>query len=185
VEDSRLLFVTITDKLMVDDSLQLESKVSSIYRGPSLRAGFMAFTTEMHTIVILAQRGEKWSIRHKFKVPNLNIRKVCFYFPGINTSTTNRFKDKLFLLIHGDPSQSYHERAKDHDYSKYFGNDKVVSCPIPSSLLQEHNLYVYEYSIAELTTQVKPDGALLKNTFCLKNISFIKFSIWTNEHAHN
>jgi hypothetical protein len=51
-------------------------------------------------------------MRYKFTIPNLNIRKVCFYFPSINTSTTNAFKDKLFLLVHGDPSHIYQERYK-------------------------------------------------------------------------
>lgn len=61
----------------------------------------------MHSIVIMIQDNDKWSVRYKFKIPNLNIRKLCFYFPSINTSTTNAYKDKLFLLVYGEPSYIY------------------------------------------------------------------------------
>ena len=66
----------------------------------------------MHSIILLTEIYNRWSVRYKFKVPNLNIRKVCFYFPGINTSTVNKFKDKLFLLVHGEPSYLYSEKNK-------------------------------------------------------------------------
>jgi len=101
IEENRMYFATIGDKCNIEDSLKLESKIASIFRGPNLKTEYLAYITEMHSIVIMIQNHGKWAVRHKFKIPNLNIRKLCFYFPSINTSTTNAFKDKLFLLVHG------------------------------------------------------------------------------------
>jgi hypothetical protein len=68
----------------------------------SIRCQFMAFITELHNIIILVKVEEKWHICHRFQIPNLFVRKLCFVYPGVNTSTVNKFKDKLFLLIYGD-----------------------------------------------------------------------------------
>lgn len=56
----------------------------------------------MHTVIILVKSNEKWRISNRFQIPNLLIRKLCFFYPSVNTSTKNKFKDKLFLLIHGE-----------------------------------------------------------------------------------
>lgn len=65
--------------------------------------------------------------------------------------------------------------------SRYFSNDDYKnSFAIPSELLKDTNLYVYEYSIRELLGQMKSQGNMVKNTFCLKNVGTIKYSIWTN-----
>ena len=69
----------------------------------------------------MMQQGQKWSIKYKFAIPNLNIKKACFYFPAASTSTTNKFKDKMFLLVNGENFTPYSEKNKDpNNYSKYY-----------------------------------------------------------------
>lgn len=105
----------------------------------------MAFITDLHTVTILTQKNDKWSATYKFKIPNLNIRKLSFFYPGVNTSTINRFKDRLYILIHGDPSSFYEERNKDiAKFPEYFATEeKIHKYPIPNELLKDQCLYVY------------------------------------------
>ncbi len=112
IEENNLYFVTIScDQYKIDDYLPLQSKLTSIFIDASARSQFIAFITELHTVMLMSRVGDRWRIRHRFKIPNLNIRKLCFFFPGVNTSTTNRYQDKLFLLIHGDVNYIYPERS--------------------------------------------------------------------------
>lgn len=90
--------------------MPLNSKITSISIDTSVRHQFMAFITESHMVVILSRVGERWRICYKFKIANLFIRRLCFFFAGVNTSTTNCHKDKVFLVIYGDKNYYHDEK---------------------------------------------------------------------------
>jgi hypothetical protein len=111
IEENSLYFVTIScDQYKIDDFIPLQLKIATIFLDASARSQFIAFITELHTVMLMSRVGDRWRIRHRFKIPNLNIRKVCFFYPGVNTSTTNRYQDKMFLLIQGEVNYIYSEK---------------------------------------------------------------------------
>lgn len=85
-------------------------------------------------MTILTQKSDRWSATYKFKIPNLIIKKLSFFYPGVNTSTINRFKDRLYILVHGDPYNYYEERNKDiTKFPEYFASqEKIHNYPIPN-----------------------------------------------------
>lgn len=186
IEENSLYFVTIgCDQYKIDDFLPLQSKIASIFLDASARSQFIAFITELHTVMLMSRVGERWRIRHRFKIPNLNIRKLCFFYPGVNTSTTNRYQDKMYLLIHGDINYIYAERQNFAEIEPMEGQP-IDSFPIPNELVDQKSLYIHEYSISELHAGPQPGRRIMpREMLCIKNVGTIRYTIWANEHAEN
>ncbi len=55
VEENKIYFASITDGYRIEDYLEINAKINSIFRG-SIRGKFMAFITDLHTIIILSQK---------------------------------------------------------------------------------------------------------------------------------
>jgi hypothetical protein len=185
IEENTIYFATINyEQYRIDEYIHLENKITSMFLDASIRSQFMAFITELHTVIILAKFQEKWSKCHSFQIPNLNIRKLCFFYPAVNTSTTNKFKDKLFLLIYGDVNYMYDVKKTNLNDIEAQINDNIEKFPIPNDFLSEKMIYIHEYSIEELLQQKKPASSIQpKDMMCVKDIGVIKYTIWANEHA--
>lgn len=54
--------------------------------------------------VIIASLGRPCKVCDIVDIPGFCIMNVCFFYPGVNSSTTNRFKKRLFLLFQGVPA---------------------------------------------------------------------------------
>lgn len=145
IEENTIYFATINyEQYRIDDSLQLKNKITSMFLDASIRSQFMAFITEFHTVIILARFQDKWRVCHRFQIPNLNIRKLCFFYPAVNTSTTNKFKDKLFLLIYGDVNYMYDSAHIDvNEFDLDPDGENIDTYPIPTEFLSEKMIYIH------------------------------------------
>lgn len=79
--------------------------------------------------------GNKFRVCFDFPTQSLNISDACFFTLGANTSATNKFKDRLYLVfqvISNDPEKLKERAAK---RNADFGHTTANYSP--------NNLYVY------------------------------------------
>ena len=103
IEKDRVYFVKVkADGYAIEDYIPLREPIWNVTLDASLKSNFMAFITENYTVILLVKEKDKWHYCHRFKTPDILLKKLCFLYPGAGTSTTNRFRDKVFLLLMGD-----------------------------------------------------------------------------------
>ena len=177
VEEKAVYFVRVREAFAVEQCLEWPIKISGVFKGTSGGNGdansrFVVVVAEDHTINLVAKGKGRWQVQYTFTVPNLNIKQICLYIPAVNTHTVNKFKDRLFVIVHGQPLHSYYDRNRDiGQFSKYLTHEDtpLSPClPIPKELLKDTHLYAYEYKVSQLTAEMKGEGSLLQNSFCLK-----------------
>lgn len=64
---------------------------------------------------IVSSFGGRFRICFDFSTQSLNVSDACFFRPGVNTSVTNKYKDRLFLVfqvISNAPEKLQERKAK-------------------------------------------------------------------------
>lgn len=75
----------------------------------------MAVHTYNHKMHLISSFGNRFMICFDFSTQSFNLSDACFFRPAVNTSATNKFKDRLYLVfqvLSNNPEKLQERKAK-------------------------------------------------------------------------
>lgn len=58
-------------------------------------------TVENKVFIGVKVDNDSWNLSIAFTYVNLNVEKLCFMIPGVNTSSINKYQNRIYLIIEG------------------------------------------------------------------------------------